>query len=375
MTERCDAIVVGGSLVGTAIGYGLARQGLRPVVLDDGDNVFRAARGNFGLVWVQSKGVGAPEYQRWSRGSSELWPEFAAELRETAGVDPMHERRGGTTIYLSTEELEKRRQLLEQMKAEQGDFGFDYEILDAAELKKRIPVVGPEAVGAVYTRYDGAANPLRLLRGLHAALLKRGGRYVPHSRVTAIAAKPNEFTIEAGGRRWVAPRLVLAAGLGNKELGAMVGLNVPVRPVRGTLIVTERVQPVIPLTHIIRQMPEGGLIVGDSYEEAGYDDTIDTPRLRDIAARAVRIFPFLRDINVVRTWAALRVMSPDVLPIYDQSKDFPGAFVATCHSGVTLAAAHALRYARFVADGSLPPEVARFTSSRFRHSTSIVQHA
>ena len=60
--------------------------------------------------------------------------------------------------------------------------------------------------------------------------------------------------------------------------------------------------------------------------------------LRDITARAVRTFPFLRDVNVVRTWAALRVMSPDGLPIYDQSREFPGAYLATCHSGVTLAA-------------------------------------
>lgn len=375
MTMRCDAIVIGGSLVGTAIAYGLTRHDLKPVVLDEGDTAFRAARGNFGLVWVQSKGVGAPAYQRWSRGSSELWPEFAAELREVSGIDPMHERRGGTTIYLSEEELDKRRRLLEQMKEEQGSFGFDYEVLSASELKARIPVTGPEAVGAVYTHYDGAANPLRLLRGLHTALLKRGGEYVPHSRVTAIAAKPNDFTVTAGGRTWSAPRLVLAAGLGNRELGPLVGLNVPVRPVRGTLIVTERVQPVIPLTHIIRQMPEGGLLIGDSYEEAGYDDTIDTPRLRDIAARAVRIFPFLRGINIVRTWAALRVMSPDVLPIYDQSRLYPGAFVATCHSGVTLAANHALRYAGYVAGGGLPPLLAPFSAARFRHSAAIVKHA
>jgi len=62
---------------------------------------------------------------------------------------------------------------------------------------------------------------------------------------------------------------------------------------------------------------------------------------------------------------ALRVMAPDGLPIYEQSADFPGAFVATCHSGVTLAAAHALRYAEFVAAGSLPAELARFTNKRF----------
>ncbi|MEK7836009.1 MAG: FAD-dependent oxidoreductase, partial [Pseudomonadota bacterium] len=75
--------------------------------------------------------------------------------------------------------------------------------------------------------------------------------------------------------------------------------------------------------------------------------------------------PFLRDVRIVRHWAALRVLSPDGLPIYEQSQQYPGAFAATCHSGVTLAAAHALRYAGFVADGALPAELARFTGQRF----------
>ena len=56
--------------------------------------------------------------------------------------------------------------------------------------------------------------------------------------------------------------------------------------------------------------------------------------LSTMADRAVRIFPFLADVRVVRCWAALRVMSKDGFPIYDQSETAPGAFLATCHSGV-----------------------------------------
>jgi glycine/D-amino acid oxidase-like deaminating enzyme len=70
-------------------------------------------------------------------------------------------------------------------------------------------------------------------------------------------------------------------------------------------------------------------------------------------------------VRLVRTWAALRVYSPDGFPIYDESARYPGAFVVTCHSGVTLAAAHALRIAPWIAGGAMPEEIPAFTGSRF----------
>ena len=85
-----------------------------------------------------------------------------------------------------------------------------------------------------------------------------------------------------------------------------------------------------------------------------------------IADRAARMFPRLAPLNIVRTWAALRVMTQDGFPIYDQSREHPGAFVATCHSGVTLAAAHALLLAPLIAAGSLPADpFETFSSRRF----------
>ena len=85
-----DVIVIGGGLVGSAIAWGLGRAGARVLVLDEGDLAFRASRGNFGLVWVQGKGRGCPEYARWTRLSADLWPDFAAELGEQTGIDVGH---------------------------------------------------------------------------------------------------------------------------------------------------------------------------------------------------------------------------------------------------------------------------------------------
>ena len=68
---------------------------------------------------------------------------------------------------------------------------------------------------------------------------------------------------------------------------------------------------------------------------------------------------------MVRSWAALRVMTQDGFPVYDQSEEAPGAFLATCHSGVTLAAAHSGPLAGMIADGALAADMAPFSARRF----------
>ena len=70
-----DVIVIGGGLVGTAVAYGLAQPGKNITVLDEGDDAFRASRGNFGLVWVQGKGYGMCPLSRWTLRSTE-WPRW-----------------------------------------------------------------------------------------------------------------------------------------------------------------------------------------------------------------------------------------------------------------------------------------------------------
>jgi hydrogen cyanide synthase HcnC len=361
-----DAIVVGGGLVGAAIAYGLAREGLRPIVLDEGDVALRASRGNFGLVWVQSKGLGNPAYQRWTRSSSELWLELAAALCEETGIGVGHQRPGGVSICLTDEEFAAKERAMHAMLAQMGDFGFEYRMLDRGELKELLPGIGPKVVGASWSPYDGHANPLYLLRALHAAMLARGGAYRAEAKVESLTTSANNFVANTRSGRFEAPKLVLAAGLGNAVLGPQVGLHIPVVPVRGQIIVTERVQQHLRMpTHILRQTEEGGVMIGESREEGRCDDQSGIDVVRGLAARAVATFPFLAGVRMVRTWAALRVMSPDGYPIYEQSASCPGAFAATCHSGVTLAGAHALRYAKYIADGAVAEALAVFHSHRF----------
>jgi len=362
---RADAIVIGGGLVGSAIAYGLALEGVRAVLLDEGDVAYRASRGNFGLVWVQSKGDGAPHYQQWSRLSADEWPKLAGDLEARTEIDVGHERPGGVHLCLSDEELAERGALMERMKAQAGNYGYDYRLLSPAELRDMLPGLGEAVVGGSYTAYDGHANPLYLLHALHKGFLAQGGIYRPSARVETVTAAPNHFRINAGGEEYEAPKAVLAAGLGNAELAPRFGLSAPVKPLKGQILVTERAGRLLPMpTTTVRQTVEGTIMMGDSHEDVGFDTGQDPAILKAIARRNVLAFPWLKDLQVIRAWAALRVMSPDGLPIYDQSETCPGAFTANCHSGVTLAAAHARALAPMIAKGELDPMLAKLTAKR-----------
>ncbi len=164
-----------------------------------------------------------------------------------------------------------------------------------------------------------------------------------------------------------AEKVVLAAGNANMTLAPMVGLSAPMKPERGQIIVTERLRPFLrhPIV-TVRQTDEGTVMIGDSKEEgidpAGQNLDINTV----MASRAVRMFPLLGSVNVIRTWRAIRVMPADGFPIYDQSESHPGAFLVTCHSGVTLAGIHAMRLGGMIAKGQLDSaQVGAFSAKRF----------
>jgi glycine/D-amino acid oxidase-like deaminating enzyme len=364
-SRSVDTLVLGGGVVGMAVAYGLARAGESVRVLDGSDDAFRATRGNFGLVWVQGKGRGRPAYARWTMASARRWPVLAQELRALTGIDVELSQIGGLSICLDDAELAERAAGLESVRREL-DTAYPYEVLDARALRELSPWTGPEVAGAVFCPLDGHVSPLKLLRSLVQGFEAQGGQLVAGVEVDRIEHRAGEFHVKAGNGTHVAGRLVLAAGLGNRALAPQVGLAAPVAPERGQILVTERVEPFLchPSLHV-RQTGEGVVQIGDSKEDVGLDDGTTLDQLGRIARRAIRCFPMLANVNVVRTWGALRVMSPDGFPIYQASVECPGAFLVTCHSGITLAPMHAGALVDWMRGGTEPADIRGFKAERF----------
>ena len=357
--------IVGGGLVGAALGYGMRDLGKRLAILDEGDIAYRAARGNFGLVWVQGKGFGMPSYGAWTQRSAAAWPAFAADIQKTTGIDVALRQPGGVHVCVTREELDARAKRIEELLAQPRFPRYRIEVLDRAGVQAKMGPVG-DIAGGTWCAQDGECNPLRLLRALRAGIAASGGALLTDHRVDRIDRAGERFVLHTAQGAVVADRVVLAAGLGNARLAPMVGLAAPVSPNKGQILVTERVPRFLDsVVETIRQTDEGTVLIGDAQQDAGFDTSLDAGVMSAMAARAARTFPALADVRVVRAWAALRVMSPDGFPIYAQSRASPGAWVVTCHSGVTLAAVHAAVLAPAIRAGALPPECAAFGADRF----------
>jgi glycine/D-amino acid oxidase-like deaminating enzyme len=362
-----DVAVIGGGLVGSALSFGLARAGQRVVLLDEGDAAVRASRANFALVWVQSKGLGLPEYAGWTIRSSNAWGEFAALLKSETGLDVGFERPGGFHLALSEAELERRALQLKRLHNQPGIVTYETEIVDRKRLEASLPGLGGDVVGGSFCSLDGHCNSLRLHHALHSALFNRGVRYLASHKVKDIAYNAGEFALRTSQRELRAGKIVIAAGNASMHLAPLVGLAAPMKPNRGQIIVTERVQPFLrhPIV-TLRQTDEGTIMIGDSQLDGSDPDEVTMPVISVMAARAIRMFPILARLNVVRSWSGIRVMTHDGFPIYDQSETCPGAFLVCCHSGVTLAANHALTLASMISSGRLDADsVGAFSARRF----------
>lgn len=193
-------------------------------------------------------------------------------------------------------------------------------------------------------------------------------------RVEAIRHDGSAFIAETRNGTFTAPKIVLACGHGITRLAPMVGLDTPIVPQRGQVLVTERVKPLIGMAlGSVRQTDEGTVQIGNSEEDVGYDDGTTISVSQAMARRAIALFPQLAGLQLIRTWGCIRVLTPDKCAIYDESEEFPGAYVATSHSGVTLAAVNARHTARWIATGETPPGFEEFSAKRFKLEDSDVQ--
>lgn len=365
---KTDILIIGGGIIGAAVGQGLSEQGVCPTVIDQAHYLHRASVGNFGLVWVQGKGLGNRDYASWILAAAKQYPSFIEKLSNQTGIDIHYQQTGGLTLCLSEAEFAAKAEAMQTLAREAGDNGYTYAMLKPEKIQQLIPdlKLGKEVIGASFSSHDGHTDPLLLLKALLVGMQKQGGKLISGCPVYRIEHSDQGYGVQTAKGSFFTEKLVLAAGNGIPRLAENMGLKVPVRPQRGQLLVTERVRPVLPLPLSgIRQADNGTILLGYSQEEVGFQTETTLCKLKRISDRAIRSFPELARIRIIRTWAALRVLTPDEAPIYEQPHSHPGLFVVTSHSGVTLASLHADKIAKWILSGERPDMSMAFSLRRF----------
>ena len=220
---------------------------------------------------------------------------------------------------------------------------FDYEMVDRERVKEALPQIGPEVVGASYSRFDGHCNSLQALsraQHRHAAARRHLYARAPRrdaSRTRAASSGLRRPKAKCARRRSCSRPASTTAGSAR-----WWGSNVPVRPQRGQIIVTEKAAPFMhyhrPEPAPDRRRRHHDRRFGGRGGRRSDRDARRSSRCSPIARS--RKFPLVAKLNVVRTWAALRVMTKDGFPIYDESHALSGRVL-----GVVPQRRHALRRA------------------------------
>lgn len=384
-------VVVGAGMVGAACAYYAARAGLDVLVLDRGPVGSGTTSRGEGNILVSDKEPG-PELDL-ALLSQRLWRELGDEVG-TAALEL--EPKGGLVVATSEPALTSLRTFAE----DQARHGVELEHVEPDRLRDLEPHLAPDLPGGVLYPQDlqvmpvlAAAELLRQARGLGAEVRTgvdvRGVETDDGGAVTGV--------VSSGGRH-PASAVVNATGTWGGEVAERFGAPVPVLPRRGFVLVSEPLPRVVRRkvysadyvanvaastegleTSVVVEGTRGGtVLIGASRERVGFDETFSVHVVQRLASQAVRLFPVLADVNLMRVYRGFRPYCPDHLPVIGADDRVPGLYHACGHegAGIGLAPATGLLVAQQIqaqlggAAARLDLDLRPFTPTRFTTSAA-----
>ncbi|MFB7967198.1 NAD(P)/FAD-dependent oxidoreductase [Streptomyces rubiginosohelvolus] len=339
-----DIVVIGAGIVGAACAFHAASAGLGVTVLDRGPvGAGTTSRGE-GNILLSDKEPGPElELARLSRG---LWDEVGKELGPEA-VE--FENKGGLVVASTPEALAA----LHAFAARQAAAGVQTELVDRPDAFE--PHIAPGLPGGVRYPQDAQVQPVLAAAGLLRAAVRRGARVRTGEAVAAVTGTDGRITgvRTADDAVLAADAVVNAAGTWGGEVGRRLGAPVEILPRRGFVLVTEPLPPMIRhkvysadyVAHVassdegletscvVEGTRAGTILIGASRERVGFDTTMNPAVLALLAAQACRLFPFLRDVHLIRAYRGFRPYCPDHLPVVGPDPRVPGVLHACGHEG------------------------------------------
>ncbi|MGN9769133.1 NAD(P)/FAD-dependent oxidoreductase [Micromonospora sp. SD12] len=350
-----DVVVIGAGMVGVACAYYAARAGLAVTVVDRGGVAAGTTGAGEGNILVSDKPPG-PELAL-ARHSVALW----RELGESLGGEHIElEHKGGLVVAASPAE----HAALRAFAASQRAVGVEAYEVAAEALPGFEPHLARDLAGGVHYPQDMQVQPM-----LAAAHLLRaaGVRLLTGTRVVGVrrdATGAVRAVVTDRGTLHTAT-VVNAAGVWAGEVAALAGVELPILPRRGFILVTEALPPLVrhkvyaagyvanvgrssgdlEVSPVVEGTRAGTILIGSTRERVGFDPTIPLPALRRLAAGAVRLFPVLGRVSAIRAYRGFRPYSPDHLPMIGADPRVPGLYHAAGHEGAGIGLAPATGHA------------------------------
>jgi D-hydroxyproline dehydrogenase subunit beta len=379
-TRPYDAVVIGAGIVGSACAYYLTRAGLSVAVVERGGVAAGTSGEGEGNLLLSDK-VPGPELDLMLL-SVRLWQELDAAL------GPMElEAKGGLVVADTAGQHDD----LQRLAASQRTVGVEAVTVDPAGLSDLEPHLAPGKAGGMYYPGDLQVQPMRAAAQLLHGARQAGAELRFHCEVTGLQVAEGRITgVQTAAGPVAAGLVVNAAGTWAGQISAFAGLELPILPRRGFVLVTEPLPRIVrhkvyttayvdnvasgdaglETSPVVEGTLSGTILIGASRERVGFDRTTSMPVAARLAAQAVRLFPILAGVRAIRIYRGFRPYCPDHLPVIGPDRRLPGLWHACGHEGAGVGLAPAT--GRVIADlvtGARPAlPVHAFSPDRFTHA-------
>ena len=352
-----EVIVIGGGIAGASAVYHLAEHGRRVTLLERGEIASEASGVNAGGIGALGWG-NVPNLESYlTMGSLQIFKSLQLDL----GYDVEFRASGALQAIQTVEQYEYARDQVLHLQS----MGYSAKLLTVNGARSIEPELNPELLGAMHFLLRAQADPVRATKAFADAAAHLGCQVLTGREVTAIARTPDgAFRVACPGEVHSARQLVLAAGAWCGPLGELLGLRIPIVPVRGQMWATAPLPPRVfhsisaaesplhwktspgndsdtppELTHLRgrrvtrhlygRQTRDGEIIFGGDREMAGFDKTADAGGIETNFGHVSEILPSMGQLSISRSWAGLMPFSLDGRPLIGRIPQLDGVYMVS----------------------------------------------
>jgi glycine oxidase len=373
LTTTAEVLVIGGGVIGLTIARALALRGVNDVLLVERARLGKeASSAAAGMLAPQAESDEADDFFKLCCQSRDMYPTFAASLREETGIDSELDRTG--TLYLALTEHDERE--IENRYDWQVRAGLAVQKLNPADARILEPCISESVRAALKFPGDIQVENRRLLSALIAANEKLGVRLMTGTTVESIRIDRGRIDGAETSLGFVSTRkIVVSSGAWSSFIKILASPNPSIEPVKGQMVCLDSTHSAPSIARHVIYSPRGYLVprrdgrvlAGSTTEHAGFDREVTASGVHSILSNALEISPRIADLPLTDVWAGLRPRSPDSLPVLGPCEDINGLMFATGHyrNGILLAPFTGELIADAIVDNVVSPDLKPFSPDRF----------